>query len=122
MEFRDNLPIYIQIGQYIKEKIINGKLKEADKLPSVRKLSTDLKVNPNTIQRSYQELEREGIVFTKRGRGTFVTKDKEILKELKSDMASDLVKSFLRGMETLGLNRDEIINLIDKEMEGDRND
>lgn len=122
MEFNDNLPIYIQIIEYIKGQIINGSLKEGEKLPSVRNLSTDLKVNPNTIQRSYQELEREGIVFTQRGMGTFVTEDELILKELKDDMATNLVKSFIKGMKSLGFNKSKIIDLINKEMDGDKND
>ncbi len=68
MEFNDNLPIYIQIMNLIKSSIASGEIRGGgDKLPSVREFSKELKVNPNTIQRSYQELERENIVFTQRG-------------------------------------------------------
>lgn len=112
MIFNDNLPIYIQIMNLIKKRIVIGELKEGDKLPSVRELSTELKVNPNTIQRSYQELEREELVFTQRGMGTFVVENKEIIKDLKKNMASNIVKSFITDMKSLGFNPLEIIELI----------
>jgi DNA-binding transcriptional regulator YhcF (GntR family) len=114
MIFNDNLPIYIQIMNLIKKRIVIGELKEGDKLPSVRELSTELKVNPNTIQRSYQELEREELVFTQRGMGTFVVENKEIIKDLKKNMASNVVKSFIIDMKSLGFSSLEIIELINE--------
>ena len=78
INFDPNIPIYIQVIDKIKKDIITGRLRGGDKLPSVRELSQDLKVNPNTVQRSYQELEREAITFSKRGMGTYVVEDKDI--------------------------------------------
>ena len=112
MKFNDNLPIYIQIIEYIKRKIITMELKGGDKLPSVRELSGELKVNPNTVQRSYQELEREDLVYTQRGMGTFVTEDIEIISDLKKDMASNIVKTFVLEMKSLGFNLEEITEFI----------
>lgn len=112
MLFRENLPIYIQIMNLIKKRIIIEELKEGEKLPSVREFSTELKVNPNTIQRAYQELEREDLVFTQRGMGTFVTEDKEIIKSLKENMAKDVVVSFIKEMRSIGYSPEEIIELI----------
>ena len=114
MKFNDNLPIYIQIMNLTKKRIIIGELKEGEKLPSVRELSIELKVNPNTIQRSYQELEREDLVFTQRGTGTFVTEDKNIIHELKNNMAASIVGEFLKDMKSLGFNGKEIIDLINE--------
>lgn len=119
MEFKDNLPIYIQIMNYIKKEMIIGKIKEEEKLPSVRELSSTLTVNPNTIQRAYAELEREGLVFTQRGMGTFATRDIEILKSLKKDMAKSLVSNFLLEMKSLGFTGEEIKKSIDKIAEED---
>lgn len=116
MKFNNNLPIYIQIMDYVKRQIITQELKEGNKLPSVRALSTKLKVNPNTIQRSYQELERENLVFTQRGTGTFVTEDKDILKELKDNIAEGLVKTFIEDMNSLGISKKAIIDLINQEI------
>lgn len=113
MNFKDNLPIYIQIMNYIKKEMVIGKIKEGDKLPSVRELSTTLTVNPNTIQRAYTELEREGLVFTQRGMGTFATEDIEKIESLKKDMAKSLVDNFLIDMQSLNFTKEEIKKLID---------
>lgn len=116
MKFKDNLPIYIQIINLIKKRIVSGDLKEGEKLQSVRELSTEVKANPNTIQRSYSELEREGLVFTQRGMGTFVTEEKDIILKLKDDMASNMVKSFLSDMKSMGFKEEEIMSMMIKKM------
>ena len=116
MNFKDNLPIYIQITNLIKRKIVSGDLKEGEKLLSVRELSTEVKANPNTVQRAYSELERENFVFTQRGMGTFVTEDKKVILELKEIMATDIVKSFIFEMESIGFKKEEILSLINKKM------
>lgn len=112
MDFNENLPIYIQIMDYIKSQISSGELKEGDKLPSVRDLSKKLKVNPNTIQRTYQELEREAIVFTQRGMGTFVTEDSDLIKTLKKGTVNELVEKFVKDMNSLGYSKDELFIII----------
>lgn len=117
MDFNSNLPIYIQIMNYIKTKIASGELNGGDKLPSVRDFSKKMKVNPNTIQRVYQELEREELVFTQRGMGTFVTENTSIIKNLKSDRANELVRWFFKEMKNLGFQTDEIKTIISNWME-----
>ncbi|WP_062350201.1 GntR family transcriptional regulator [Bacillus kwashiorkori] len=112
MEFNSNLPIYIQIMNVIKTKIASGEWSGGDKLPSVREFSKQLKVNPNTIQRVYQELEREELVFTQRGMGTFITEDAEMIKELKKDRATSLMDLFFQDMQSLGFSKEEIKQLI----------
>lgn len=117
MKFKDNLPIYLQISNLIKKKVAAGELREGDKLTSVRELSTELKTNPNTVQRAYSELEREDLVYTKRGMGTFVTEDKETLVGLKKTMAEDIVRTFISNMNAIGFKKEEIRDIIDKKME-----
>ena len=119
MDFKDNLPIYIQIMNYIKKEMVIKRIKEGEKLPSVRELSTTLTVNPNTIQRAYAELERESLVFTQRGMGTFATEDIEKIKSLKKEMAKSLVKNFLIEMHSLDFTKEEIKNLIDEFVKGE---
>jgi GntR family transcriptional regulator len=68
----DSRPIYRQIADEVQRTIVVGILKPDDSLPAVRQLAATLKVNPNTIQHAYQQLEREGVVYVRRGRGTFV--------------------------------------------------
>lgn len=117
MEFNDNLPIYIQIMNSIKSKIVSGQINGGDKLPSVRDFSKELKVNPNTIQRTYQELEREGLVFTQRGMGTFVIEDESTINQLKKNMATNVVTNFLIEMKKLGFTSNEIIDIISEWIE-----
>ncbi|NMA83627.1 MAG: GntR family transcriptional regulator [Epulopiscium sp.] len=118
MNFNENLPIYMQIMNVIKKRIVIGELKEGEKLPSVRELSAELKVNPNTIQRSYQELEREGLVFTQRGMGTFVTEEKDITNKLKDHMASAIVNHFIIEMKALGFDLKKMIELVKERESG----
>ena len=96
--------------------IVTGKLQGNDKLPSVREMSATLKVNPNTLQRAYQELERLDIVYTQRGMGTFVTEDNSMVGNLKEEMAKEIIDSFMLRMKSLGFTELQIIKIISKEV------
>jgi GntR family transcriptional regulator len=121
-QFNAKTPIYLQIMDIIKMDIVIGKLKLKDKLPSVREMATKLKVNPNTLQRSYQELERLGIVYTQRGTGTFVCDDNTLVDHLKKEMAKEVIDLFILRMKSLGFTPNEIIKYVSKEtMEGKQN-
>lgn len=117
--FNGKTPIYIQITNIIKKQIVSKKLKGGEKLTSVRDLSSELKVNPNTIQRAYKELEREGLAYTQRGMGTFITKDENAIYNLKKDMAKNIMDSFIEGMKHLGFNSREIVELVSKNLKGE---
>ncbi|WP_438495566.1 GntR family transcriptional regulator [Paenibacillus sp. IHBB 3054] len=112
IEFDNNQPIYIQIMNYIKGEIITGKLKPGDKIPSVRELAAELQINPNTVQRTFQELEREEIVETRRGMGRYVTGREETIMTIKKEMAKDVLDRFIRGMEELGFQGEEILTVV----------
>ncbi|MDD2497034.1 MAG: GntR family transcriptional regulator [Desulfitobacteriaceae bacterium] len=112
MEFDARVPIYLQIIDKIQRDIILGRLKEGEKLPSVRLMALDLKVNVNTVQRVYQELEREGVIITQRGIGSFITEDEEIIKKIRQQMADELLKNFLEGMKGLGMSFADIVKCL----------
>ena len=112
MEFHSALPIYLQVMSFIKRDIVNGTLKPGDKLPSVRDTAIQYAINPNTVSRVYPELEIEGISYTKRGMGTFVTEDKDKICQMRAEMAQELVSGFLEGMGQLGITAKEAIELI----------
>lgn len=120
MEFNNNLPIYVQIMNLLKTKIVSGEINGGDKLPSVRELSKEFKVNPNTIQRAYQELEREEFVFTQRGTGTFVTENFDALQNLKKSMATGLIDQFFIEMKNLGFKPNEIKELMSERFKEER--
>ena len=115
-QFDEKVPIYTQIMDLLKRDIINKKILEGEKLPSVREISSKLRVNPNTVQRAYQELEREGITYTLRGTGTFVKEDFNMISDLKKEMAKDVICAFINGMKDLGFDSKEIINIVSIEL------
>ncbi len=110
--FDQHSPIYLQIIREIKRQIVNEELKEGDKMPSVRDLSEQMNVNPNTVQRAYQELERLGITHTLRGMGNFVTDNKEIIRSMKNEMAKSYIQQFVQGMKTLGMSQTDMLNTL----------
>ncbi|ASA21260.1 GntR family transcriptional regulator [Paenibacillus donghaensis] len=112
IEFDNNLPIYIQIMNYIKGEIVTGKLQPGDKILSVRELASELQINPNTVQRTFQELEREEIVETRRGMGRYVTSNKETIMTIKKEMAKDVLERFIRGMRELGFEGPDILEAV----------
>ncbi|MGG4479584.1 GntR family transcriptional regulator [Paenibacillus illinoisensis] len=112
MEFDNNLPIYLQIMQYIKKQIVTGTLKAGDKIPSVRELAAELQINPNTVQRTFQELEREEVVETKRGLGRYVTSEESKIMTIKKEMAGELLERFLTGMQELGIEEQDIVTIV----------
>lgn len=116
-KFRNDLPIYSQLVEKIKLGIISGEMPPGSRLPSVRELAADAGVNPNTMQRALQELEREGMVFSQRTAGRFVTEDVSVIDRSKKAMAERQLQSFLAAMKELGCDREEIIALLKEEKE-----
>jgi GntR family transcriptional regulator len=108
-DFRSTRPIYQQIIDRICRQIVSGAIRSGDKLPSVRELAIDLGVNPNTIQRVYQEMERSQIAVSRRGQGTFVTEDKMRLDAMRDELREERVNDFVRDMLEMGFSADEII-------------
>ena len=106
-EFNNKEPIYLQIVELVKKNIATGDLVPGEKLPSVREMSKDLGVNPNTLQRSYGELERLGITYTRRGMGSFISEGDNSMNNLKIDMGKDLARKFIKDMESIGIEREE---------------
>jgi GntR family transcriptional regulator len=102
---RSSTPIYQQLVQEIKEVILRGVLQPGDKLPSVRELSVQLTINPNTVQKSYQELERQKIIENLRGKGTYVSthykprEDTEKLSVLRDDLRKVLIEAHYLGLD-----------------------
>ena len=112
MKFKDNLPIYLQIEDYIYSQIAQGKLQAGEKLPSVRALALELTVNANTVQRALREMTAKGYIFTKRGEGNFVTTDEGRLEEMKSKLLKQELAAFVSRMEKLGVERENLTGLL----------
>lgn len=111
----DTRPIYLQLEDIIKSKIIADIYKPGQKLPSVRELAAEAAVNPNTMQKALAELERSGLVYTQRTSGRYITEDTAIMQNLKHQLAHDLIQQFLEAMAHLGYTREESIQLLIEE-------
>jgi len=121
-DFEASKPIYLQIADHIFQRIVRKEIKPGDKLPSVREMAIQLGVNPNTIQRSYTEMERMGVVETKRGQGTFVIERESIVVELQQTMQKEIITQFVKNMEELGFSKEDMINGLEAYLsEGDQN-
>lgn len=115
-QFVSDAPIYTQLIQQVKVGIVTGAFPPGERLPSVRDLATEAGVNPNTMQRALAELERDGLVYSQRTAGRFVTEDNTMINQAKRSLAERHVKTFLEAMLRLGFRRDEIISLIEQEL------
>ena len=109
-DFQTSKPIYIQIADHLSSQIVRGEMRAGEKLSSVREMAINSGVNPNTIQRTYSEMERMGIVETKRGQGTFVTENEQVLKALKIRLQADIIGVFVQNMKELGFSQEEMMD------------
>ncbi len=110
--FRSDQPIYSQLTQRLTEAIVSGIYAPGEKLPSVRDLALEAGVNPNTVQRALADLERDGLVYSQRTAGRFVTENKNMIVNARLRLADERVAAFLRSMKTLGCDREEVLSLI----------
>ncbi|MEE0182204.1 MAG: GntR family transcriptional regulator [Anaerovoracaceae bacterium] len=106
----DNMPIYMQIMNRIRDAIASGELAAGDKVPSVREFASEFEVNPNTMQRALMELEREGILVSERAIGRFVTDDRSRIDAMRREAGSRAADAFIRQMADLGFSEEEMLD------------
>ena len=111
-EFQDHLPIYAQLMDTLKRRIVTGRYLPGEKLPSVRELAAEAGINPNTVQRAFSELEREGLIYTQRATGKYVTENADDIKSARQSLARAQVADFLRAMQSLGFSVGDVIVLL----------
>ena len=114
LDYRDVRPIYAQIMDGLRQQILSGVLKPGDRLPSVRELAATLAINPNTIQRSYRQLEVEGWIATVPGKGCFVCQTPETY-ERELQRLLRVLDETCQALEQLGVTREEIVRRLQKE-------
>lgn len=111
----DGVPIYLQIINQVKQLAATGQLKPGDELPPVRSLGEQILVNPNTVARAYRELEREGLIFTRRGAGTYLSDSGSALsKSEKTRILSDRIDALLAEASNLRIGTEEVITLLNR--------
>lgn len=109
-EFDERFPIYRQIVDRFSRSLVKGEIASGDRIPSIRDMALLLKVNTNTIQRAYQELERKDLIFSQRGTGYFVMNDDNMVSRIKTEMVQDVTSRFLEEMRALGFEDNEILS------------
>ena len=113
LDYKDKRPLYEQISEKLKELMAVGGFMENSRLPSVRALAVDLSINPNTIQRAYAELERQGYIYSIKGKGNFVAETK-VLQYLKSEELKERLSKLVEEAIRLGMSDDEIMGYIER--------
>lgn len=113
-KFSDDVPIYLQIIEMMKIDIVSGKYKSGDRLPAVRDLAMETGVNPNTVQRAYTELERQGLVQSERTSGRFVSIDEKKIEELRKDVADEYIRDLYTKLRKLGMDDKKIRDAVNR--------
>ncbi|MDT3703542.1 MAG: GntR family transcriptional regulator [Thermincola sp.] len=114
LDFRSRVPVYEQLTEKIKEQIVYGVLKEDEQLPSVRELALELTINPNTIQKAYRELERQGYIYSVPGKGNFV---KPMAKTENTKQKQELMaqlRKVIAELLYLGITVEELREIVEK--------
>ena len=112
--FDNNVPLYLQVIDIIKKKIISGDYQPGDQLESVRYLAGEFEINPNTIQRALSELENQGLLFSHRTRGRYVTEDTNLIKEERFKMSQVLIEESIKALYDLGFTNEDILDAYKK--------
>lgn len=109
-----SLPVYQQIIQSVKHQVMTAKMHAGQQLPSVRKLAKELNINPNTVQKAYAILHRDGIIYSLKGKGDFVADNAALLKEMKRADVVEKLEAATREARDSGMWIDEIFTMVDE--------
>lgn len=112
--FSSDRPIYLQLMEQIKLGIVAGSYTPGQRLPSVRELAAEASVNPNTMQKALSELEREGLVYSQRTSGRFISEDTAMIDAVKQELAQEQVSRFLDTMTRLGYHHTTTLDLVSR--------
>ncbi len=113
MRLHGGAPIYEQLGNRITELILKGEMAEGEKLPAVREIATMLSINPNTVQKTYAELERQGLIYSLPAKGSYVSERSRYIKNITKKAAADFTEAVNNAL-TRGLSENELLKIIKK--------
>jgi|SRR5579875_229420 len=115
--FNTRDPVYVQVVRYFKEQIAIGNLKAGEEIPSRRELAAMLKINPNTAQRAYKEMEEEGLIHTERNFPSRITMDENILSSVREELIAEAVDAFVQSIAAINPSIEEVVELVKKKYE-----
>ncbi|MGM8211341.1 GntR family transcriptional regulator [Virgibacillus sp. W0430] len=112
LKFNNRDPVYVQVIRYFKEQMASGTLTAGQEIPSRRELANKLKINPNTAQRAYKEMEEEGLIYTEGNLPSKVTKDENKMNAVRNELLMDAVDTFVQSVRPINVSMEELIHLV----------
>ena len=112
IKFDNRDPVYVQVVRHFKEQIAIGRLEPGQEIPSRRELANQLKINPNTAQRAYKEMEEQGLIHTERNFPSTITKDEKVLGGVREELLFNAVETFLQAVRPINIPLDELVDLV----------
>ncbi|GIM46857.1 GntR family transcriptional regulator [Collibacillus ludicampi] len=120
VSFNNREPVYLQVVRYFKEEIASGKLAAGQEIPSRRELAGLLKINPNTVQRAYKEMEEQKLITTEGNSPSRITEDERILKSVREELIREAVDAFVESVKKIEVPLDELLHLVKEKYELER--
>ena len=111
-KFNNRDPVYVQVIQHFKEQMAKGYYEPGQEIPSRRELANTLKINPNTAQRAYKEMEEQGLIFTEGNLPSRITKDEQMLKGVRKELIGEAVDQFVHSVQTINVALPEVLDLV----------
>ena len=111
-KFNNRDPVYVQVIQHFKEQMAKGYFEPGQEIPSRRELANQLKINPNTAQRAYKEMEEQGLIFTEGNLPSRITKDEQMLKRVREELIGEAVDQFVHSVQTINVELPEVLDLV----------
>src|SRR5690625_491612 len=122
INFDNRDPVYVQVVRQFKEQIAIGKLEPGQEIPSRRELANQLKINPNTAQRAYKEMEEQGLIYTESNQPSKITTDEKILSAVREELITEAIEVFVSSVRPINVPLEEIIELITEKYKGESNE
>lgn len=119
VKFNNRDPVYVQVIRHFKEQIAKGYFEPGQEIPSRRELANQLKINPNTAQRAYKEMEEQGLIFTEGNMPSCITKDELVLKSVREELMMEAVDLFLGSIKSINVPLAEVLDLVQKKYDAD---
>ena len=117
VKFNNRDPVYVQVIQFFKEQIAKGFFEPGQEIPSRRELANQLKINPNTAQRAYKEMEEQGLIFTEGNLPSRITKDEQVLKMVREELVLEAVTTFIHSVRSINMPLQEALKIVEQEYE-----
>ncbi|MFJ7661602.1 GntR family transcriptional regulator [Lysinibacillus sp. NPDC097162] len=119
VKFNNRDPVYVQVIRHFKEQIAKGYFEPGQEIPSRRELANQLKINPNTAQRAYKEMEEQGLIFTEGNMPSCITKDEVVLKSVREELMIEAVDLFLGSIKSINVPLAEVLELVKKKYDAE---